>query len=90
MIVAGTRVKAQIVTGSQDGWALPRQAVLTDDRSAYVFAVMTDMAHRVDVRRLSQSQNVIVVSGPITEQMRIVSLGNYEIVDGMKTQEKKP
>jgi len=90
MIVAGTRVKAQIVTGSQDGWALPRQAVLTDDRSAYVFAVMNDMAHRVDVRRLSQSQNVIVVSGPINDQMRIVSLGNYELVDGMKTQEKKP
>lgn len=89
LLVAGMRVQARIITAYQDGWSLPRQAVLTDDHSTYIFTVTDKMAKRLDVQKLSQGIENVVIGAPIAETTRVVSIGNYELTDGMSVIEKK-
>lgn len=92
-LVPGMRVKATINAGQQEAWAVPRQAVLTDDKGAYIYQVDAGKAHRVDVRQGQESgeeqngQGFVAISGPVNPALPVVVLGNYELQDGMRVRE---
>jgi membrane fusion protein (multidrug efflux system) len=84
ILVPGMHVDARIATGTQDGWLVPRQSVLTDDKGSYLFEVRNAVARRVQLTRITEQDAQVGVRGVLTESIPVVSLGNYELADGMK------
>lgn len=82
--VPGMKVRAEIRTGEQPGWVVPRLAVLGDAAGAYLYQVRQGTAHRVAVRILAEQGQWLSVSGPLDAALPVVSRGNYELADGMK------
>lgn len=82
-LIAGTRVRANIQLGQQSAWAVPRSAVLRDAQGAYLFQVQAGKAHRVNVHTGLEQGGVVAVSGGFNPGQPVVSLGNYELQDGM-------
>jgi membrane fusion protein (multidrug efflux system) len=78
----GLRVQGTVALGERAAWALPRQAVLTDDAGAYVFQVGAGKARRVTVRKLVEAGAIVGVSGALDPALPVVILGNYELQDG--------
>ena len=89
-LLPGTRVRGDVTVGNDVGWAVPRQAVLRDARGAYLFQVKDGRARRVDVVTGVESGELIGVSGPLDAAQPVVTLGNYELQDGMKVREQRP
>ncbi len=83
-LVPGMRVSARVRTGQQDGWVVPRSAVLSDDKGAYLFQAAGGKAHRVAVTALSEQGDQLSVSGPLAGDAPVVSVGNYELSEGMQ------
>ncbi|MEZ2296320.1 efflux RND transporter periplasmic adaptor subunit [Variovorax sp. RCC_210] len=86
-LVLGMRVQAGISTGSVDGWLVPRLAVLNDSQGDYVFQVRDGTAHRVGVQPRAEVHGQVAVDGAIDAALPVVSLGNYELQEGMKVRE---
>jgi RND family efflux transporter MFP subunit len=82
LLVAGSAVQASIDTGSYTAWALPRDAVLQDDKGAYVFIVDHDHAKRIDVTLKYPDGDTVGVQGPLDTTMHVIASGNYELDDG--------
>jgi len=89
-LLPGTRVRGDISVGSDVSWAVPRLAVLRDARGAYLFQVKDGRARRVDVVTGIESGELVGVSGPLDPAQPVVTLGNYELQDGMKVREQRP
>jgi RND family efflux transporter MFP subunit len=81
-LVAGAAVTAQIDASDFRAWAVPRDAVLHDERGDYLFQVHDGHARRVDVTLRSPDGATVGVQGPIDPQAPIVVLGVYELGDG--------
>ncbi len=66
---------------------VPRSAVLRDAKGAYLFQVLQGKARRVDVvAGLEQGGLLAVHAAPgqrLEPAQPVVSLGNYELQDGM-------
>jgi membrane fusion protein, multidrug efflux system len=88
-LLPGTRVRGLIGVDSATTWVVPRQAVLRDDRGAYLFQIRDGRARRVDVVAGITSDEQMGVDGPIDPAEKIVVLGNYELSDGMQVREAK-
>jgi RND family efflux transporter MFP subunit len=86
-LVPGMRVKGAIQVGEHKGWAVQRQAVLTDDQGAYIFQVSQGKARRVNVSKGQENQDLVAISGTMDTSLPVVVLGNYELQDGMKVRE---
>ena len=82
-LMPGTRVRAEIQLSRQAAWVVPRSAVLSDAQSTYVFQVHKGKAHRVNVKTGLEMDGLIAVQGAFTANEPVVSLGNYELRDGM-------
>ncbi|BBP05988.1 hemolysin D [Sulfuriferula plumbiphila] len=82
-LIAGTRVRAKIQLGQQPAWVVPRSAVLRDAQGAYLFQVQAGKAHRVKVHTGLEQGGMVAVSGAFNPGQPVVSLGNYELQDGM-------
>lgn len=82
-LMPGTRVRAQIRLDQQDVWVVPRSAVLRDTQGAYLFQVRDGKAHRVSVHTGLESDGLIAVQGAFDVKAPVVSVGNYELRDGM-------
>lgn len=82
-LMPGTRVHAEIQLSRKAEWVVPRSAVLRDAQSAYVFQVRAGKARRVNVQTGLQRGGLIAVQGAFTASEPVVSLGNYELRDGM-------
>jgi RND family efflux transporter MFP subunit len=82
-LLAGTRARADIELARHDVWAVPRSAVLRDAQGAYIFQVHDGRARRVAVRTGLERDGVIAVDGTFDAHAPVVSLGNYELEDGM-------
>ena len=65
------------------GWLLPRDAVLEDEQGAYLFQVADGKAVRVNVKRIGGNDDTIVVEGPLDPARPVVTVGNYQLADGM-------
>ena len=82
-LLPGTRARARIDLERREVWVAPRSAVLRDARGAYLFQVRGGKARRVDVRTGLERDGVVAVEGPFDPKEPVVSLGNYELEDGM-------
>ncbi len=83
----GTRVSGAITVRTEAVTAVPRSAVLRDDRGAYLFQVRDGQAVRVAVKTGIEADGLIAVSGPLDPTLPVVTLGNYELRDGMAVRE---
>ncbi|MGA9851802.1 MAG: efflux RND transporter periplasmic adaptor subunit [Gammaproteobacteria bacterium] len=83
----GTQLTAEITTMRVHSLAVPRSAVLRDAQGAYVFIVGHNVAHRVNVKTGNDDGTWIAVRGPLQAGDRVVTLGNYELTDGMTVRE---
>lgn len=86
-LLGGMRLQAAIELGQRQAWAVPRQAVLSDDKGAYLFQVAHQHARRVEVRTLMEAGQMVGVEGPVDGALPTVVLGNYELSDGMRVRE---
>lgn len=81
-IMRGTIVLRQV-----DALTVPRSAVLRDERGAYVFVVRSAHARRVEVTTgLEQAGEIEILTG-LQAGASVVSVGNYELQDGMAVRE---
>ena len=67
--------------------AVPRSAVLGDARGSYVFVIERGHARRVAVHAGLEQGGWIAVQGALEPGARVVTAGNYELVDGMAVRE---
>jgi membrane fusion protein (multidrug efflux system) len=81
-------LRAEITVGQVSGWKLPRDAVLTDDKGAYVFQVADVKAVRVDVRILVDAGDIMLVDGSLQADRKLVTDGAYQLSDGMAVREQ--
>ncbi|HVC37737.1 MAG TPA: efflux RND transporter periplasmic adaptor subunit [Gammaproteobacteria bacterium] len=86
----GTQVQGAITLVNNHSLAVPRAAVLRDTQGAYVFIVRNHMAHRVNVKTGADDGTWIAVSGALKAGEPVVTLGNYELQDGMAVREQAP
>ena len=86
-LLSGMRVQGAIQLGQRAAWSVPRQAVLTDDKGAYLFQVQGGKAARVDVSKLVETGQTFGVDGKLDAKLPVVTLGNYELQDGMAVRE---
>jgi membrane fusion protein (multidrug efflux system) len=82
-LMPGTRVYAEIEVARQTAWVVPRSAVLQDANGAYLFQVAQGKAHRINVQTGLEQNGLISVQGTFDTAQTVVSLGNYELADGM-------
>ncbi|WP_075256638.1 efflux RND transporter periplasmic adaptor subunit [Herbaspirillum camelliae] len=82
-LTPGSRVRADIVLPGQDAYEVPRQAVLTDADGSYLFQVVSNVAHRVAVKKIVDNGKIVGVTGAIDGAKPVVVLGNYELTEGM-------
>jgi membrane fusion protein, multidrug efflux system len=83
-LVLGMTVKGIISLAEKDTLAVPRNALLHDDKGDYLFVVRAGQAHRVDVERGMEQDGLVGVSGSLAVGDAVVVTGNYELDDGMK------
>lgn len=81
--ITGARVRASIQLRQQTAWVVPRSAVLRDAQGAYVFQVHQDRAKRINVQTGLEQAEWVAVTGGFLINAPVVSLGNYELQDGM-------
>ncbi len=86
----GSHVTAEIALSRGRSLAVPRSAVLRDAQGAYVFIVKDHVAHRVQVHTGTDDGTWIAVRGGLHAGERVVTLGNYELRDGMAVREQAP
>lgn len=82
-VVLGEAMRGVIALRQEQVLAVPRSAVLQDDRGAYVFVVRDGHAHRVPVVTGIEADGLVGVSGALQPGDAIVISGNYELSDGM-------
>lgn len=81
-LVVGAVLSARIQTAEYTAWAVPRAAVLHDDKGDYLFQVEHGHAKRVNVSVRHPDGEVIGVRGPLDVHARVIVLGVYELNDG--------
>lgn len=81
-------LRADITVGQATGWKLPRAAVLTDEKGAYVFQVADGKAVRVDVRIMVDAGDTMLADGPIQPDRKLVIDGAYQLSEGMAVREQ--
>lgn len=89
MLVVGSRVRGVITLGRQKGYLVPRSAVLRDAAGAYLYVVRTGRAHRISVTVSLEHNGMMAVRGALVRGDRVVTLGNYELHDGMGVREER-
>ena len=78
----GTRVRGEIVVSREHQFAVPRQAVLHDNKGSYLFQVSNHVAHRISVVTGLEDNGWVAVQGTFLPDAPVVTLGNYELEDG--------
>lgn len=87
MLLDNQDLRADIVAGQVAGWKLPRAAVLTDNKGAYVFQVAGGKAVRVDVHILVDAGATMLADGPLRAERALVTDGAYQLADGSDVRE---
>lgn len=89
-LVAGAALKARIETAAYTAWAVPRAAVLRDNKGDHLFQIEGGHARRVDVRVRNPDGDTLGVDGPLDAQAKVIVLGAYELGDGDAVREAAP
>ncbi|MEQ1667625.1 MAG: efflux RND transporter periplasmic adaptor subunit [Sulfuriferula sp.] len=82
-LMAGTRVRAVISLMQQMATVVPRSAVLRDAQGAYLYQVQQGHAQRINVTTGLEQGGQVAVRGRLINNAAVVSMGNYELQDGM-------
>ena len=89
-LVLGNRIKGTITVKEEKSLAVPRSAVLKDAQGAYLFIVQNGRAHRVNIETGLDDGDFVSVKGPLKTGDAVVTVGNYELKDGMDVREVRP
>ena len=89
-LVPGTAVSVEIVVEQHTGWVVPRDAVLRDGKGDYIFQIAGSKAERVPVKIGIETDKFSEITGPIDPKRQIVTVGNYELQDGMAVRKGAP
>lgn len=79
---AGTALSASIMTTPIKAWAVPRDALQSDENGDFVLQIEDDKAKRVDVKVLAPNGSPIGVEGALNAQAPVITLGSYEVSNG--------
>lgn len=82
-LAPGMKARALLQVGSISAVAVPRNAVLTDEKGDYVFQVAAHKAQRVPVTRRVDNGTLTAIDGIKDMKLPVVTEGNYELEDGM-------
>lgn len=82
MLMAGDPLHAVIQTHEITAWAVPRDAVLHDEKGDYLFQVEQGKAKRVTVTLRSPHGDPVGVLGPLDPKAAVIVQGVYELADG--------
>jgi len=84
-LLPGEMADAAITTGEVDGYLVPHEAVLVDDRGEpYVIQAINMVAKKVVVQILASAGDKDVVDGRLDPASPLVLAGNHQLDDGMK------
>lgn len=82
-LLPGTHVRGTIDTRNGVHWVVPRAALLSDDKGAYVFQVdQQHQARRVSVQPKVERGGDYGVDGKVVPGLGVVVVGNYELHEG--------
>ncbi len=87
-LVLGSRVLGRIQLASRNVLVVPRSAVLGTAPHTYLYTVVANKAHRVQVVTGTTQGELIEVSGPLQAGDPVVISGNYQLKDGMAVRDK--
>lgn len=90
VFLPGSRVQGEIATANHAALAVPRSAVLRDESGDYLFQVVAGKAKRVAVQSGIEDGDWVEVRGSGLLKAPVVSVGNYELNDGMAVREGRP
>ncbi len=79
----GSHFSGRIVLAKRRLPAVPHSAVLSDDEGSYVFRVVKGKAQRVAVTPVLESDGWVGIASGLSAGDTVVTLGNYELEDGM-------
>lgn len=79
----GTLLKSTILGGTHTGLAVPRSAVLFDDKGAYVYRLQNAKAEMIYVILGIDNGNFIEITSGIDQGDIIATEGSYQLEDGM-------
>ncbi len=82
-LVLGSRILGYIHLTPHPALLVPRSAVLEDDRGTFVYTIKKGKAKRINLRTGLEKGNEIEIIGPLKAGDSVISLGNYELHDGM-------
>ena len=87
VFLPGSRLQGEISIDNHTSLAVPRSAVLRDENGDYIFQVMGGKAKRIAVQPGIEDGNWVEVHGPGLLKAPVVSVGNYELDNGMAVRE---
>jgi membrane fusion protein (multidrug efflux system) len=82
-LAPGMKARARLQVGALSAVAVPRNAVLTDEKGDYVFQIVTGKAQRVPVVKKVDNGTLVAIDGIKDLKLPVVTEGNYELEDGM-------
>ncbi len=88
-LLSGSPVRVIVQVGELTGWLVPRNAVITDAKGAYVFQVKGAAAARVDVRVVGTAGDTTVVDGKLDHSRALIISGNTQLRDGGLVRDEK-
>ncbi len=86
-LVLGSRILGHIHLPEHQALMVPRSAVLRDDSDAFVYIIKDSKAYKIKVQTGMENNDEIEISGAIKAGDSIITLGNYELGDGMNIRE---
>lgn len=86
----GLRMRGDIELSTAEGWLVPRSALVAVGDGLAAFQVVAGKAQRVGVQLLMERDDQAVVQGAFDARRRLVTVGAYQLSDGMPVREAKP
>jgi len=88
---AGEMAEANIEIGTAEGYVVPHEAVLVNDKGApYVVQAVGGRAKQVPVELVLSAGATDVISGPLDPSAALVLTGNYQLTNGMQIRIDRP
>jgi RND family efflux transporter MFP subunit len=78
-VVSGTTFQADIAIGRIQGWIVPHDAILSDDKGSYLYQANGAEPSRVDITVAGREGGNDVVQGSLDPARSVIVQGNYQI-----------
>jgi RND family efflux transporter MFP subunit len=88
-VLSGEAFRAVVITGQVQGWLVPHEAVLADEKGAYLFQANAGKAARVEVTVAGAQGGTDVVQGALDAAKPVVVVGGPQLADGAAIREDK-